>query len=332
MNTMVRNWVIGAAGALMVMSGAAHAQDKELTFIIPTPPGAAVLPVLVAQDKGWYEAEGLKVELKVVPGDANTMRALLAGEGDLAYLGAGTTMLATLNGADLKIIGSGQPIVDYRIIAGGDAAKTIEDLGSKRWATASVGGMTEVLPKMAMEKNGVDFSNAEFMSVGGQSSRYQAVVAGTVDAALVSTAFAVRGRDKDNLTIVRATTDDFPMMAYGYYVVQASALEDAATKEALSIFVDGSIRGARLIMEDPAAAAKVLASGMGSDDVEGLTAVLEEMNGLGVWGVNGGTEKEIYEFTEGTLTDMGELSSPVAYDDLVDTSLVDASLEKLGKQ
>lgn len=326
----------GICGALLALFAAvgsnAGAADLKMTFAMPTTPAPYLLPFFLAKDLGWLSKAGLTVEEKVVTGDTNCMRAVLTGEADTTLIGPNTIMQAVVSGAPLKIVGSFQPVVDYQIVARKGAGESLKDLGNKKWAIASVGGMTQALPRMVMKKQGVDASGVTFMSVGGLSQRYQAIAAGTVDASLLDVQLALRGEREGRAKIISAVHDDLPNMGYVFFPMRTSALSDPDRRKAMQIFIHEGIRGVRFIMENPDEAAKVLAKRMKVDDVARLAETLKKINSMKVWGVNGGIDKDVIEFSHKVYRESGDLTKDVAYNQVVDTSLVDASLKDLGKR
>lgn len=320
------------ASAIALGSTGAHSADLKMTFAMPTTPAPYLLPFFLAKDLGWLEKAGLTVEEKVVTGDTNCMRAVITGDADTTLIGPNTIMQAVVSGAAIKIVGSFQPVVDYQIVARVGAGTTLKDLADKKWAIASVGGMTQALPRMAMKKNGVDGSAAQYLSVGGLAARYQAIAAGTVDASLLDIALALRGEREGRAKIVSAIHDDFPNMGYVFFPMRTSALSDPKQREAMEIFIREGIRGVRFIMENPQAAAEVMEKRLKTNDVAGMTEILKKVTALGVWGVNGGIDREVIEFSHKVYRESGDVTADVPYEKLVDTSLVDASLKVLGKR
>jgi NitT/TauT family transport system substrate-binding protein len=333
---MRNKYLSGICGALLVVFATAGsnatAADLKMTFAMPTTPAPYLLPFFLAKDLGWLGKAGLTVEEKVVTGDTNCMRAVLTGEADTTLIGPNTIMQAVVSGAPLKIVGSFQPVVDYQIVARKGAGDDLKDLGNKKWAIASVGGMTQALPRMVLKKRGIDASNITFMSVGGLSSRYQAIAAGTVDASLLDVQLGLRGEREGRAKIISAVHDDLPNMGYVFFPMRTAALSDPDRRKAMQIFIHEGIRGVRFIQENPAEAAKVLAKRMKVDDVAGLTETLKKINSMGVWGVNGGIDRDVIEFSHKVYRESGDLTRDVAYEQVVDTSLVDASLKDLGKR
>lgn len=320
------------AAVTALAATAAQSEELKMTFAMPTTPAPYLLPFFLGQDLGWLKEAGLTVEEKVVTGDTNCMRAVITGDADTTAIGPNTIMQAIVSGGSVKIIGSYQPVVDYQIVARAGVAKSIKDLGDKKWAIASVGGMTQALPRMVLKKHGVDSSHAEYLSVGGLAARYQAIAAGTVDASLLDVQLALRGEQEGRTKTISAIHDDFPNMGYVFFPVRVSALNDPKQREALQIFVREGIRGVRFIMDNPAVAAKVMEKRLNQNDVAGMTEILKKVTALEVWGVNGGIDRDVLDFSEKIYRESGDVTADVPYDKLVDASLVEASLKTLGKR
>jgi NitT/TauT family transport system substrate-binding protein len=316
----------------IALSSTAHAVDLKMIFAMPTTPAPYLLPYFVANDLGWLAKDGLTVDEKVVTGDTNCMRAVLTGDADTTLIGPNTIMQAIVSGGEVKIIGSLQPVVDYQIVARKEAGTDLKELANKKWAIASVGGMTQALPRMVMKKHGIDSSSTQFISAGGLAARYQALAAGKADATLLDVQLALRGEREGRTNIVQAVSDDFPDMGYVFFPVKTSELKDQKQREALQIFIRDGIRGVRYVLDHPDEAAKILAKRMKIDDVASLTETIKKINTLGVWGVNGGINRDVLEFSEKVYRESGDVTKDVSYDQMVDTSLVDASLKTLGKR
>ena len=112
-----------ALAAVMAVAGltggdSASGQEKmSLKVVFATPPTTYGLPHFVAKDLGWLDKAGLKVEEVWLTGDANAVRALLAGQGDIAAPGVFAVYSAITEGAKIKAIGSWQPKADYQLLA-----------------------------------------------------------------------------------------------------------------------------------------------------------------------------------------------------------------------
>src|SRR5262249_55364377 len=107
-------------GLLVIALAASRAEAQapaKLKLVFATPPTTYALPHFVAQDQGWLQQRGLDVEEVWLTGDANALRALLSGAGNIAAPGTFPTYSVVAEGGRVKAIGAWQPIVDYVLIA-----------------------------------------------------------------------------------------------------------------------------------------------------------------------------------------------------------------------
>src|SRR5438105_9417543 len=154
---------------VLVIAGSASAQGMKLKVVFATPPTTYALPHFVAQDLGWLKQHGLTVEEVFLTGDANALRALLSGQGDLAAPGTFPAYSVVAEGGHIKAIGSWQPLVDYVMIAR-EGITSLKELANARIAAASIGGLTTELPKMLLQKHHMDTSRAVLFSDGGHAA------------------------------------------------------------------------------------------------------------------------------------------------------------------
>lgn len=318
-----------ALGGLLSAASAA-AEDLKLKLTFPTDVATFELPYFVANDTGWYKEHGLEVEELWVVGDANALRTVLADNSDVTVIGLPVVFDALIGGADIVAIGSWQPVVDYQIVGKKGVVGSIEDLPGKTLSSAEPGGLTTELPKMVLQKHGLDPNSVKFIQVGGHGDRLRAVVAGKTQAAMVNTLTATKGKLDGEIDILAALAKDFPGLAYVQSVVKQEDLKDPQLRKALEIFVEGSVYGARFIMDNPDRASEIFHDRIPSMDLELIRSVINELNGIGVWGVNGGAEPEVISYTAKVSTDLGMLKKPIDVEKVLDRSLVEAVLARVG--
>lgn len=288
------------------------------------------LPWYVADEKGYFARHGIKFEELYVKGDANSMRALLAGEVLVGGVGPTTMYSALTGGAKVKVIVSSQPVVDYHIIAHKDAASSMDQLAGLTFASAGPMDITTEIPKMVLRKNGVDPKSVSFQQVGSHAARLQAVIAGRVQATMINTLYTTIGHRAGDINIIAPVALEFPGLGYTYLAVREDDLADADSRKALKAFVRGTIEGARYIMDDPEGAAEVMGGILADVDKDLLVEVIKRLNATNVWGVDGGVEPHITEFTVKVQMEMGGLKQKLTVDDVLDRSLVDEVLAEIG--
>ena len=334
--TLVSRRGLLAAGLAVGLSALAattsvQAENLKLKLVFPTDVTTFELPYFVPQDTGWYAERGLDVEEIWLKGDANALRAVISGDGDICAIGVPTTLSAIINGAEIASIASWQPVVDYQIVGKKGVVGSLADLPGKTLSSAAPKGLTTEFPKMVLKKHGMDPGAVKFLQVGGHGDRLKAVVAGKTQAAMINTLTATIGVQQGEVEILTALAKEFPGAGYVLLVVNRSALEDADKRKALEIFVEGSIHGARFIMDDPAGAAKLLHARNPDLDLDLITSVVGSLNDIGVWGVNGGGAAEVVEYTANVSAELGMVDRVVAVDEVLDLSIQDAVISRVGR-
>lgn len=132
-----------AALLLSAVALAAHADDKPLR--IGWVYAMANAPALIAEKKGFYADEGLKVDIRSFGDGPVVQQAVAAGEIDVAYVGAPPVYQWFSRGLEGKIIAK----VNYgqaAVIADSDKSiKTVADLRGKKLAGVAKGSGMDVL-------------------------------------------------------------------------------------------------------------------------------------------------------------------------------------------
>jgi NitT/TauT family transport system substrate-binding protein len=181
-----RSSVIAAA---LLVSGlsVANAQDRVWRHGILEAKSDSGFIAMV--DKGGFAARrGLKVELLQIKAGATLMKALIAGEIDSADMGAPESIIAGVRGTGVKIVGCTWPGVPQVVLAKADI-KTPADLKGKIIAISSPGSLPDLLARGILDAEKIPYSDVKFASLGADLDRYKSLVAGIVDAAVVSNEF-----------------------------------------------------------------------------------------------------------------------------------------------
>jgi ABC-type nitrate/sulfonate/bicarbonate transport system substrate-binding protein len=171
-------------------SAPAPAPLRVITF-----DGGWNLPLWAAQRQGFFESNGIAVQLSYTPNSAALVTGLFDGRYDIA--------LATIDNFIAYQEGQGEAKIpdnpDLFAFLGGDsgflsimaspAVKSFADLKGK---TLSVDAMTNGLAFVLRElvaRNGLAETDLTFVRAGGTSNRYRELLAGRHDATLLRTPF-----------------------------------------------------------------------------------------------------------------------------------------------
>jgi len=312
--------------AALLALDAPAAGAAKIKMVFPGPVTTFSLPYLVAQKKGWMG--DLEVEDVHVTGDANAMRVLLSGNADIGLIGTLNVLASIHAGAGIRAIHSWQPIGDYSLVLATGKGNKLADLAGKTFASSGPGGLPDQLPRLIMRKHGIDEASARFVQVGGHAARLQAVIGGRADATLVNTVTALKGVQEGKVTVVGKLSAEFPGLGYVWNVARTETLDKLAA--AFQTLTDIGIKGSRFIMANPDEAAAILHERLPDLDLAFLKAVVRDLNGENVWGVDGGLDPSIEEFTAELNMKLGNLPVAAPAKDVLEPRFVDRALVTLG--
>ena len=178
-----------------------HAQSP-LPLRVITFDGGWNLPVWAAQRQGFFEANGVAVQLAYTPNSAALVTGLFDGRYDIA--------LATIDNFIAYQEGQGEAKIpeapDLFAFLGGDsgflsvvASPTVRSFADLKGKTLSVDAMTNGLAFVLRElvaRNGLAETDVAFVRAGGTSNRYRELIAGKHDATLLRTPFELLAHER----------------------------------------------------------------------------------------------------------------------------------------
>lgn len=196
-----------AAAALAAAAGGPAAHAKPWRYgIIKAKADAGILYMV---GEGFAKKEGLDLEISQFQNDITEVRAAIAGELDAYEGGPEGAMTSTAHGGDIKILGCNWPGLPHGIFVH-DSIKSIDQLKGKTIAISAPGAMPDTLARAVLHTYHIPASDVHLASLGGDLSRYKALVAGVADAAVVSneyTPIAAKAHVKELISGQKALPD-----------------------------------------------------------------------------------------------------------------------------
>jgi ABC-type nitrate/sulfonate/bicarbonate transport system substrate-binding protein len=172
-----------AALALCILFGfAAAARGENVKVGIPSLT-VTMLPLAVARERGYFQQEGLNVDLVLMPAALN-IKVLLAGE--IGYASTvGSAVVAAVRGIDVRIVMLfvDRPLLD---LVATPEINSIADLKGRVIGISSRGGLHDVAIRKMLQQSGVDPAQANLLVVGGQGAMLAAVMSGRISAGLLN--------------------------------------------------------------------------------------------------------------------------------------------------
>lgn len=141
--------------------------------------------IIMMVTRGFAKKQGLDLKIVQFKGGAVAMRALLAGELDSFESDPSVTIVSASRGADVKIIGCFWPGLPHGILVRRNIEST-KDLMGKTIAISGPGGLADLLARALLESEGIPATKVKFANLGGGTDRFKALIAGVVDAAVLS--------------------------------------------------------------------------------------------------------------------------------------------------
>ncbi len=176
--------IAGILVSLSLLSSAplVHAQPVRISYA-----GIAGynVPLWVAQEAGFFKKHGLSADFILIEGAPISIQALLTNEVQLVNMAGSAPVQATLQGAEVVIIATSYNLMPYSLVVH-EEIRSAADLRGKRMGVASLGGITEVAGRLALEKLGLGPKDMVFFVAGSDSTRIAAVRSKAVAASIIA--------------------------------------------------------------------------------------------------------------------------------------------------
>lgn len=150
----------------------------------------------VARKKGFFAAEGLRVDIPILKSSTTGMQALIGGSTHFDATAIDTMIAAYEKGAqDLEAVAGIINGATYTLVAG-KKFKSFKDLkGAAIGVSSLTSGATNLL-RLMLEKNGLNYpKDFVLLSVGGTPERFSSLQSGRVDAVILAAPLSYKALD-----------------------------------------------------------------------------------------------------------------------------------------
>jgi ABC-type nitrate/sulfonate/bicarbonate transport system substrate-binding protein len=209
--------------------------------------GGFNLPIWAAQRQGFFEENGIRVELGFTPNSGFLIKSLLDGKSDLALASIDNVIAYQEGQGEAKIADN----PDLFAFMGGDngfltlvTAPSIKTFAELRGKTLSVDAMTTGFAFVLRElltRNGLGEADVKIVRAGATANRYRELVAGTHHGTLLRTPFEIMAKDRGFNLLATGT------QALGSYMGTVGVARRSWARENEAALV-GFLRGYRAAM------------------------------------------------------------------------------------
>jgi NitT/TauT family transport system substrate-binding protein len=213
---MIRIKLTQWLGVWMVVLGAAGAfaqNAPERIRISYSSGGMTSIDLFIAQDRKYFQQQGLNAELIRVPANL----AITAGiSGDIDVLGSiGSAIRSIQRGTPLKVISVTLRRPLFFLVARPEF-NSIKDLKGKTLGIVTFGGSQHTTAKRMLALGGLN-ADKELTSVqiGEEAVQLQALTTNAIQVAAISPPYAQIAKEKFNMRILETSTDKFASIQNG---------------------------------------------------------------------------------------------------------------------
>ena len=314
---------------LLVSASMAAAEPFRLILTHLEPPLVPNSVMDLALELGYFEREGVDVELVRVQQTPSALASILANEGEMANASIDGVLRLLTQGVDsLLAVTSPNKSLPFLIASKSDIA-TPADLAGHSFGVGRIGSLDHSLSSKVLASEGVDMDSLEVVTLGQPSVRAQALAAGQIDATTMSIGVWLSIPDKTGLSVL------IPQGAYyeaapvvnKVNVVSADVL--ANRRDEVVAVVRALVKISRDFAADPNAWADAMASYGGNLTPQDMQMLAESFDGS--WSINGGISRQELQYTQDWLFQTEDFKdlAPVALSEWVDFSVTDDVLAEL---
>ncbi|MEO6019041.1 MAG: ABC transporter substrate-binding protein, partial [Knoellia sp.] len=191
--------VAGGAGATFVLAGCASQDDKQAPgpaasgdtlkqvdgrYITALGLNLSFVEVMVAKEQGFFDKQGLNLEIKGGSGTATAIQAVLGNTVDISRTAAINAIVAAAKqDAPLVSIGTVRQRSQFDVVSlASKPLKSPKELAGKTVGVVSAGGSTENLLDMMLLSAGVDRASVKRPITGVGTAAYELAKKGQIDA------------------------------------------------------------------------------------------------------------------------------------------------------
>lgn len=287
-------------------------------------------PMYVAIEEGYFEEEGIDLELVCGFGADKVMTAVLSGEADIGFMGSESSIYTYNEGAKDYVVNFAQ--LTQRAGNFLVARKEMPEFSWKDLKDSVVlggrkGGMPQMVFEYILKENDIDpqtdltiNQNIDFGSTAAAFSEGQGDF--TVEFEPHATALEEAGKGY----VVASLGEDSGYVPYTAFSAKGSFIEEHP--DVIQNFVNALQKGMDYVQSHtPEEIAKVIAPQFEETDINTITTIVKRYYDQDTWKSDLIFEEKSFDLLQDILDSAGELSKRALYEDLVNTTFAKKAAE-----
>ncbi|HWP29757.1 MAG TPA: ABC transporter substrate-binding protein [Chloroflexota bacterium] len=275
-------------------------------------------------------AQGYEFETVFLDSAVVTFKALIAGELDLGEGAVGAAIQANqaAGGGDrLRVFCSMNPLTDYVIVTAPDIT-SLEGLVGRRIGVARLGSISHFVPRVVLQRSGIDPDAVEWIAVGGTTARRAALYSGAIVGGAMHIEEALLTQ-RDGFNIIFEAAKVMPEYIANGLVAKDSFIR--AYPGVIQQITNAMIDAARWVQDNREEAIAFAQRELGSEaDLTLLGMAYDTMARIRGWGVNGGLTPENMTATMLEELEMKTIEQPMPWEEWATLEFVNRYLAERG--
>jgi len=318
--------------AALAPAGITVAQAPRRTLVIGmpvTPPNLPHLGVYVAKDLGYFEEEGINLELAAFESGLQSLRGGVSGSVDILGASSEPVINAISRGAKIRSIFSYAHRLTV-VMAAQESVRRPADLRGKNLGIQEVGAFREVMTRAVLHSAGLTQQDVNYVPVSS-AGYITALIGNKIDTAILHIDQAYMARTKKaSLHPLVPLWEIMPSYWYGTF----STTEELLRKDSdlLARAVAAIIKAHRFMYRNKERTLDLASKHTGYPK-EVLGPAYDALAAAKVWPVNDGMPAEMVQVTINKMVEIGLLkeNEKPKVEHVVDRGPANAALAKLGR-
>ena len=322
-----------AVSAIFITLGTKENKPKELTQINVNEVVHSIFyaPQYVAMEKGFFEEEGLSINLSVGQGADKSMVALISGSADIALMGTEAGVYVFNEGKEdfaIPFAQLTQRAGNYLISKNDDTATfDWEDVRGKTIIGGRPGGMPQMILEYVLHENGViPFEDVEIVNNLQFTSTAGAFVSGIGDYTAEFDPSALSIEKEGAGFVVRSLGVDSGFVPYTVYMAQKSYIEKKP--EIIQKFTNAIYKGQLWVNSHTAKEiAELIHPHFSENSIEDLEIMVERYHEQDTWKNDPVFSKDGFELLQDIMEYGEQLSQRIDFNEFINTSFAEESIK-----
>ena len=307
-------------------------EEKALTKVTLNEVAHSIFyaPMYVAIEEGYFEDEGIDLDLVCGFGADKTMTAVISGEADIGFMGSEASIYTYAEGATDYVVNFAQLTQragNFLVAREEMPDFSWEDLKGHLVLGGRKGGMPDMVFEYILKQNGIDpekdleiNQNIDFGSTAAAFAEGQGDF--TVEFEPGATSLESEGKGY----VVASLGEDSGYVPYTAFSAKQSFIDE--NPDIIQGFTNALQKGMDYVQaHTPEEIAKIIEPQFPETDLETITTIVSRYYEQDTWKSNLIFEESSFDLLQDILESAGELAERVPYEDLVTTEFAAAAAQ-----